>query len=104
MPDISFGMMGCDFWMEVKYCKTAPTRLSQIDHYTQGQREWLVMRGLTGAGFCFLLIGLPGCELLLDSATLKEVHDLPLSMAMMHGKVLRDLPHVVDHLVWLTND
>lgn len=103
VPDLSFGLHDVDFWMEVKYCKIPPIKLSSIDHYTVGQRDWLTQRAKTGAGFCFLLLGLPGCELLLEAPILKSVHDAPLSMALGAGIVCRDLLHVVDRLVWIAD-
>lgn len=61
IPDLSFGWIGADGWIEVKYLpKTERPAVFYINHYTAGQRDWLVQRAAAGLGKCFLLVGWPG--------------------------------------------
>ena len=100
VPDLSCAINGCDWWIEIKYCKKVPPKLSSIEHYTKGQRDWLVKRGQAGGGRCYLLVGLPQFELLIDYSQLLKLHDRSIDYVQTHAMWFPDLSSVVRHIVW----
>lgn len=63
IPDVSFACRGTDGWIELKVARTIPHWSRPLnftyDHFTAGQRNWLVERGRSGSGNCFLLARVP---------------------------------------------
>ncbi len=66
IPDLSFAVNGMSGWIEVKYLKSIP-KVFKIEHLTKGQIAWLEKRADAGAGPCFLLVGTPSSQHLLDA-------------------------------------
>lgn len=100
IPDLSFAVGGHDFWLEVKYCKEMPKTLGSIAHYTRGQQEWLTNRNEAGGSRCYLLVGLPPCELLLPASSLDRLRTRSIEDAMTAGARFTSLLGVARHLVW----
>lgn len=103
IPDLSFAAHGKEGWIEVKYLKTQPKSLNDIKHYTIGQQEWLIERGMRGCGHCYLLVGVQDRGIFLWKwSTLRQVRKDgwadAVVMADAHGGlewVLRQLDAVV---------
>jgi len=81
IPDVSFGCSGVDGWIEFKYVKKFPTTLAHIDHWTRGQEDWLINRGRSGSGHCYLLLGTPDLHLVWRWQDLSRVRHIPFESA-----------------------
>lgn len=58
IPDISFGIKGCQGWIELKVLPKWPvkeTTIVKIRHFTETQKAWLLNRGCHG-GRCYMLL------------------------------------------------
>lgn len=66
-PDVSFGALGVNGWIELKALEEWPIRpqtVVKIDHYTPEQRLWLLKRGSNGSKHVYLFLEV-GDDLLL---------------------------------------
>lgn len=104
IPDLSFSFARTDGWIEVKYLPKAPTSLSAIKHYTHGQQQWLVNRGMVGSGHCYLLVGTPDMHYLWRWSSLGAARDEPWDRATIRAMgdstlagLCRGLAAVVQH-------
>lgn len=102
IPDLSFGAHRTDGWIEVKYVEKLPDSLGAIKHYTRGQQDWLINRGMYGSGHCYLLVGSPSQHFVWRWSGLRDARDMPwaaaAAMAMTEdtpGDLIRALDHVV---------
>lgn len=59
VPDLSFGFAKFDGWIEIKWVNEVPKKVSDIKHFTLGQRKWLRKQAKAGSGHCYVLIGMP---------------------------------------------
>jgi hypothetical protein len=78
VPDVSYAMHGFDGWLELKYVNKLPRSLGSIRHYTAGQEQWLIKRGLRGSGHCYLLVGTPDTHAVFHWSVLRGARNLPL--------------------------
>lgn len=83
IPDLSFANNGIDGWIEVKYCDKPPASLDVIRHWTAGQEHWLVERGRSGSGWCFLLVGTPQMHVLFRYGCLSSIREQPFAKALV---------------------
>jgi hypothetical protein len=102
IPDLSFGSARQDGWIELKYVNKLPKSLGAIPHFTHGQQEWLIKRGMKGSGHCYLLVGSPDGHFIWRWSALGAVRDLPWAEAVARGMSDADLGgllRVVDAVV-----
>lgn len=104
IPDLSFSFARTDGWIEVKYVDKLPASLGAIKHFTYGQQQWLVNRGMAGSGHCYLLVGTPGGHYLWRWSALGAVRDEPWAEATARAMsdealagLCRGLAAVVQH-------
>lgn len=79
IPDVSFGALGVDGWIEFKYTPHPHKTLGCIRHYTKGQENWLIERGLSGSGHCYLWIGGEHEHYILKWDVLRRARSMPWS-------------------------
>lgn len=82
IPDLSIARVGIDAWVEVKYRDKLPPTLNSMKHWTKGQEDWLVNRGRTGSGHCYMLLGVPGHHYLWWYGSFSIVRNLPIDEAV----------------------
>lgn len=56
IPDVSYGIVGADGWIELKVLDAWPTDAPVRVRITPEQVAWLWARGSAGAGRCFVLL------------------------------------------------
>ena len=78
IPDLSYGIKGTNGWIELKYKKTWPKKLTtpvKFDHFTNKQKTWLKKRGQEG-GHCYVLIQIADTCLLYDWQKINQIGKL----------------------------
>lgn len=93
IPDLSFGGSAGHGWIEVKWVPN-PGSVVNIPHMTKGQLAWLKKRHDAGGGNCYLLIGTPGHQFLVDR-DFTSIVNKKTRYAALPGFVWDDLRGVV---------